>query len=724
MEAPEIELVAHLQRGEEVLLHGGGVLVVLDLPDAALDPLRPHLGVREAALRRVKGLGPNGEEGGVERQGLMDLIPGDAEGHHHVGHGVGLGEEITDLGKGVDVPGGHVVGLHGLHPALVKAALLHLALADLFHDLEGHLGVQAFGDEIEHDVVPAAHRLQNAGRAPHDQLPGVAQPHVRPVGEAGKPYQSVEVLGLGVHQHLAGEAGVELRNGHGAGGAQHLVVLIAQHLAGDEDGHGVRVVQGDGLGVHAGEVLHHAHHSRVIMAQHVQLEDVGLHAVVFKMGGDGVRVVGVRRVLDGAEILHILVVRHHHQSSGVLARGAAHAHTPQGQPLFLSAAHLQPVLLQILENEAEGGLVRQGADGAGPEHLGLAEHLDGVAVGPGLVLAGEVQVDVRNLAAAEAQKGLKGDVKAVLHIGGAADGAHLVRHVGPAAVGPVQHEFAVLALWAAVVGRQGVDLRDAGHVGNEGGAHASPGAHQVPVFQGALNQLLSRHVHHVVLAQDAAQLHVQPVHDELGRVLAVEPVDLFPHQVVELLLRVFQSRRKQLRRQQLEGLHLVGDEAGVGHHHLIGLLLPQVGEFPQHLVRRLEVDGQRRVGVREFLRRQQDVAIRLVLRLPEMNVPRGADGLAQFLSQPDDDPVELPQILLRAHVAVSQHEGVVAKGLDLQVVVEGGDALELLPILVVRHRPKQLSRLAGGADNDALTVLHQQALGDGGHPLEVFQVGG
>ena len=43
---------------------------------------------------------------------------------------------------------------------------------------------------------------------------------------------------------------------------------------------------------------------------------------------------------------------------------------------------------------------------------------------------------------------------------------------------------------------------------------------------------------------------------------------------------------------------------------------------------------------------------------------------------------------------------------------------------MVHNGPEQLTRLAGGAHDDALPVLHQQALGDGGHPLEVFQVGG
>ena len=287
------------------------------------------------------------------------------------------------------------------------------------------------------------------------------------MGEAGEPHQRVEVLWLGINQHLPGEPGVELRNSHGAGRPQNGIVLIAKHLTGNENGHGIRVVQGNLMGIYPGEILHHAHHRGVIMSQHVQLQDVGLHGVIFKMGGDGIGIVGVRWVLHRAEILHILVVRNHHQTAGVLARGTADTHAAQRQAVFLRPAGHNAVFLQILLYKTVGCFFRQSTDGARPEHLGLAEHLNSVAVSPGLIFAGEVQVDIRHLAAAEAQKGLKGDVKAILDVLRTADGTDLIRHIRAAAVAAVQNEFAVFALRTAVVGRQRVDLRNAGHISHQ-----------------------------------------------------------------------------------------------------------------------------------------------------------------------------------------------------------------------------------------------------------------
>ena len=43
---------------------------------------------------------------------------------------------------------------------------------------------------------------------------------------------------------------------------------------------------------------------------------------------------------------------------------------------------------------------------------------------------------------------------------------------------------------------------------------------------------------------------------------------------------------------------------------------------------------------------------------------------------------------------------------------------------MIRHGPEQLAGLAGGAHDDALPVLVQERLGDGGHPLEILQIGG
>ena len=262
VKAPEVKLVDHLQRDQHILLHRRGVLLALDLSHLRLAGVHPptHAG-------GVEGLGPDGEIGGVEGQRFMDLEPGNAERHHHVGHRMGFGEEIFDLLAGADVPLRHPRGDHFLLRTVGQAP----ALPHRLHDLEGTLFRHAAGDQEEHDIVAAADGLADRDPLIHDQILGVAQPHVGPMGKAGQPDQDIEFAGLGIHQHAPDEGSTELRDGHRAGGAQNRVVHKAQHFGGGEDAHGPRVVQGDLLGVYPGQILEHADHGGVVVSQHIQL---------------------------------------------------------------------------------------------------------------------------------------------------------------------------------------------------------------------------------------------------------------------------------------------------------------------------------------------------------------------------------------------------------------------------------------------------------------------
>ena len=108
-----------------------------------------------------------------------------------------------------------------------------------------------------------------------------------------------------------------------------------------------------------------------------------------------------------------------------------------------------PPIIQILFDVTVGRLVLNTGDGAGLEHVGLAEQLFRVAVDVGLVLAREVQVNIRLLVAVETKEGLERDVVAVHQHPGAAVGAVLVGQVEAVVHAAVGDELAVLALWGS-----------------------------------------------------------------------------------------------------------------------------------------------------------------------------------------------------------------------------------------------------------------------------------
>ena len=150
----------------------------------------------------------------------------------------------------------------------------------------------------------------------------------------------------------------------------------------------------------------------------------------------------------------------------MLTGGALDAGAAQRQAVFLGVVHGALPLVQILFNVTISGFILNTGHRASLEHVGLAEQLLGVAVHIGLVLAGEVQVDIRFLIAVEAKEGFEGNVVAVHQHPGAAVGAVLIGQVKAVVHAAVGDELAVLALGAAIVGRQAVHLRDAGEVGH------------------------------------------------------------------------------------------------------------------------------------------------------------------------------------------------------------------------------------------------------------------
>ena len=268
--------------------------------------------------------------------------------------------------------------------------------------------------------------------------------------------------------------------------------------------------------------------------------------MVFKMGGDDVRVLVVRRMLHRAEVVDLLVLGDDHHAPGVLAGGALYPGAPLGQAEHLGEGHVLAARhLQVLLHIANGGLLRHRADGARPEHVVLAKQLEGIPMGAGLILPGEVQVDIRHFVPAKAQEGLKGDIEPVLLIVRTANRTFPVRHIRTAAVrvgrilGVV--EVGVLTVGAAVVGGQRVDLSDARQEGHQGGAYRAPGTNQVTVLQGVLYQLLGRHVDHIIVAaDDILQLSVDAVHHDLGRVLPVKAFCFPPYQIPQFPLRILQ----------------------------------------------------------------------------------------------------------------------------------------------------------------------------------------
>ena len=460
-----------------------------------------------------------------------------------------------------------------------------------------------------------------------------------------------------------------------------------------------------------------------IVAELVELADRVMDGMEVEVRRNVVGILVVGRVLHGAEIVDLIPLRYDNHAAGMLARGALDAGAADGQPLFLRTVQRDAAFLRVFLHEANGSLVRHGGNGAGLEHVVLAEERLRVAVGAALVFAGKVQVDIRRLVAVEAEERLKGDIVAVSVVIGTTLRAFLRRQVKAGAVAAVRDKFAVLAIGADVVRHKGIDLRNAGHAGHERRTDGAARADQIAVFLAVGNQLLRRHVQHgKAVLVDGAELALEPLLHDLRQGIAVNFFCALPADAVELLLRAVDERREHALRDGAHLLDEIRDPVGVRHHNLVCLLLAEIGKLLQHFRRGAEIERRLVVCVAVALAGHEDAAVIGILRVHEVHVARGDNRLAELFAQADDRAVEFTQLFLILDLAIADHKRVVADRLDLQVIVKFRDAAQLRPGRAVEHGAEQLARLAGAAKQEPFAVLHERAFEDARLFEERFQV--
>ena len=99
--------------------------------------------------------------------------------------------------------------------------------------------------------------------------------------------------------------------------------------------------------------------------------------------------------------------------------------------------------------------------------------------------------------------------------------------------------------------------------------------------------------------------------------------------------------------------------------------------------------------------------------------------LVELFSQLHDPAVDILDILYgidRPDFLRSDHELIVATGLDLQIIIEFYQPGDLRIRLPVQKGTIQLSRLTGASQDQTLSVFQDQALGNPGMLVKIGQV--
>ena len=145
-------------------------------------------------------------------------------------------------------------------------------------------------------------------------------------------------------------------------------------------------------------------------------------------------------------MMDVHIAGNDHDAARMLARRILDARAAGDQAVDISVVDLDALGFGPLHDVAISRLVLDGTDGPGAEDVILAEEFFRVLMGFRMVFTGEIEVDIRDLVAVEAQEDSERDVVAVLVERRAALRADLVGQVEAAADFAVRKELAPLHL--------------------------------------------------------------------------------------------------------------------------------------------------------------------------------------------------------------------------------------------------------------------------------------
>ena len=330
-----------------------------------------------------------------------------------------LGEHVFNLFTGLDIPVRYLMGFHVLLPfrplLRLDLALCHRSLAHRLHDFEGFLRLHALVDQVGHDVVTGTHTGGNGGNAIPDQILGVAQPYVRTMGKSRDSDQIRKGFGLSFDDHAHGKIRTKLRDTQTAKlCTTYLLRCDAQSFRILEQAHDLRSVQGNGQRIPSGHILQHTDHGGIIVSQNVKLQQVMVNGMIVKVSGNGIRGHIVGGMLYRRKRIDILPQGQHYDTAGVLSGTAPYSHTSRHDAVNLAVSLVFSPFFKVVLHISECRLIRQRRYGSRAEGLSRAKDNLRIFMSLGLILSGEVQVDIRLLVSLEAKEGLEGDVKAFL----------------------------------------------------------------------------------------------------------------------------------------------------------------------------------------------------------------------------------------------------------------------------------------------------------------------
>ena len=207
------------------------------------------------------------------------------------------------------------------------------------------------------------------------------------------------------------------------------------------------------------------------MSELVELQDgiVKIRESEVRCNYIGIRVVS--GVLNGCEIIYLVLSRNNYDSARVLTRSSLYAYASSYDALHFGFVDAYALALEILGNEAEGSLVCKRAESSCSEHVLSSKELLGVFMHLALNVSREVKVDIWRFISVEAKEGLKRNIVSVGVKLCVTMRTVLIGKIKARAHATVCKELGILTLRTVIVRGKRIYLGDSRHRSNEGRAH-------------------------------------------------------------------------------------------------------------------------------------------------------------------------------------------------------------------------------------------------------------
>ena len=163
------------------------------------------------------------------------------------------------------------------------------------------------------------------------------------------PDQIGEMSWMSINKHLHSELRTKLRDSKTSQfTAADILRTDPKCLGSRKQGHDILLIQRNRSRTDAGKILQHPDHGGVIVTQHIQLQEVILHAVVFKMGGDDITVFVICRMLYRSKFLNFLTHGQYNDTSRMLSGRTADTGTALYNTVDLTVTLVLSPLFKII----------------------------------------------------------------------------------------------------------------------------------------------------------------------------------------------------------------------------------------------------------------------------------------------------------------------------------------------------------------------------------------